>query len=133
METSLSVQPDDMTGNHRDGEQNPLEQPQTSEEEDKVVADGISHPDQGGKFCVQAEVGMDLKIGQVAARHFVLAIIRQQRGTTEGAQVYVETTLFDQTSGGTRNNTTSHRSSGCETTDGPATTRDGVHRAKQTV
>ena len=82
LETSLSVQLDDMTGNHRDGEQNPLEQPQASEEEDKVVADGILHPDQGGKFCVQAEVGMDLKTRQVAARHFVLAMIQQQRGTT---------------------------------------------------
>ena len=59
LETSLSAQLDDMTGNHRDGEQNSPEQPQASEEEDELVADGIPHPDQWGKFCFQAEVGMD--------------------------------------------------------------------------
>ena len=83
LETSLVVQPDDMTGKHRDGEKNPLKRAQFSEEEGKVVpkceclalkspsacegmngpgephsvtqqttvADGISHPDQGGFFC----------------------------------------------------------------------------------
>ena len=31
LETSIVVQPDDMTGKHRDGEQNPLEQAKFSE------------------------------------------------------------------------------------------------------
>ena len=35
LETSLAVQPNDMTGKHRDEEHNPLEQPQVSEKEDK--------------------------------------------------------------------------------------------------
>ena len=47
LETSLDVQPDDLTGKHRDGEPNPLERPKAPEEEDKVVADGTPHADQG--------------------------------------------------------------------------------------
>ena len=61
LETSLAVQPDDMTGKRRDGEQHPPARAQVSEEEDKVVADGISHLDQGGDFFIQAEVGWTLK------------------------------------------------------------------------
>ena len=37
LETSLAVQPDGMMGKHRDGEQNPLERAQVSEEVGKVV------------------------------------------------------------------------------------------------
>ena len=72
-----------MTGKHRDGEQNPLERPQVSEDDDKMVANGTSHADQGEKIGFQAEVRMDLETPQVAARHFVrLSIDRQQRGAT---------------------------------------------------
>ena len=38
LETSLAVQPDDMTGKHRDGGQIPLEQEKFLEEEGKVVS-----------------------------------------------------------------------------------------------
>ena len=38
LETLLAVQPDDMTGKHLDGEHNPLEGAQVSEEEGKVVS-----------------------------------------------------------------------------------------------
>ena len=71
-----------MMGRHRDGEHDPLERPQASEEEDKMVADGISHVDQGGGFVFQTEVETDLKTSQVAARHFELAMFRQQQGPT---------------------------------------------------
>ena len=64
LETSLAVQPNDMTGKHRDGEQNPLERAQVSEDEVKVVADGTSHADQGEMFFFQAEVGMYLETSQ---------------------------------------------------------------------
>ena len=37
LETSLAVQPNDMAGKHRDGEQSPLEQAKFSEGEGKVV------------------------------------------------------------------------------------------------
>ena len=42
LETSLEVQPNDMTGKHLDEEHNPLERPQVPEKEKKVVADGTS-------------------------------------------------------------------------------------------
>ena len=77
------MQPDDLTGKHRDGEPNPLERPKAPEEEDKVVADGTPHADQGEKNVFQTEVGMDLETSRVAARHFVnLAMFRQQQGAT---------------------------------------------------
>ena len=83
LEALLTVQRDDMTGKHRDGEQNPLERPQVSEDEDKVVADGTSREDQGEHFFFQAKVGRHLETSQVAARYFVrLPIDRQQRGAT---------------------------------------------------
>ena len=47
LEASLEVQVDDVTGKHRDGKHNPLERPQASKEEDKVVEDGTSHASQG--------------------------------------------------------------------------------------
>ena len=76
--TSSAVQPDDMMGRHRNGEHNPLERPQASEEEEKVVADGTSSNDQRRDFVFQIEVGMDHETSQVAARHFELAMLRQQ-------------------------------------------------------
>ena len=70
-----------MIGRHRDGEHKPLEQPQVSEEEGNVVADGTSNTDKGGDFFSQTEVGMDHEASQVAARHFELAMFRQQQET----------------------------------------------------
>ena len=99
METLLAVQPDDITGKHRDGEQNPLERAQVLEKEDKVVADGILHPDQGGNFFFQAEVEMDLETIQVAARHFVLEMVRQRRGATARSIDQGENIFSKQTSG----------------------------------
>ena len=49
--TSPAVQPDDMMGRHRDGEHSPLERPQASQEEEKLVAKGTSSTDRGGRFC----------------------------------------------------------------------------------
>ena len=84
IETSLEVQPDDMTGKHRDSEHNPLEQPQVSGDEDKVVAGGTSHAGQEEKIIFQTEVGMDLETSQIVARHFVkLAMFRQQGATSK--------------------------------------------------
>ena len=104
LETSLGVQPGDMMGKHRDGEHNPLERPQVSEKEKNVVADGISHAGQGIFFVFQTEVGMDLETLQVAARHYFLklAMFRQQQGTTAKSTARRNTTLFKQTSKGTR-------------------------------
>ena len=80
LETSLAVQPDDMTRKHRDGEQSPLERQVSENEDNKVVTDGTSHADQGEIFVFQAEVGMNLETSQVAARRFVRQpIVRQQR------------------------------------------------------
>ena len=78
VETSSEVQPNDMMGRHRDGEHNPLERPQDSEEEDEVVVDGTLHVNQGRYFVFQTEVGMKLKASQAAARHFELAMFWQR-------------------------------------------------------
>ena len=81
LEPSLQVQPDDMTGKHRDREHNPLERPKYSEEEDKVVADGTSHAGQENAFF-QAVVGK-AETPQATASHFVkLPFERQQREVT---------------------------------------------------
>ena len=82
METSLEVQPDDMTMKHRDGGHIPLERPQVLEKEEKVVADGTSSTDQAGDFVFQIEVGMNFEASHVAARHFELAMFQQQQGTS---------------------------------------------------
>ena len=71
-----------MMGRHRDGEHNPLERPQASKEEEKVVADDTLSTDQGGDYVFQIKVGMDHEALQVAARHFELAMFRQQQATT---------------------------------------------------
>ena len=76
------MQPDVLTAKHRDGERNPLERPQVSEDEDKVVADKTLRADQEGDFVFQTEVEMNLETSQVAARHFELAMFRQKQGTT---------------------------------------------------
>ena len=68
-----------MMGRHRDGEHNPQEQPQISEGEEKVVANGISSTDNGGYFVSQTEVKLDHELSQVTARHFALPIDRQQQ------------------------------------------------------
>ena len=82
LETSLEVQSDDMTGKHRDEDHNPLQRPHVLKDEDKVIANGTSHADQGGDFVLQTEVGMNLKTSQVVASHFELAMFQQHRGTT---------------------------------------------------
>ena len=60
LETLLAVQPDDMTGKHRDGEQNPLERAH-AEDEEKVVVDGTSHADQGEKTFFKPRLGQTSK------------------------------------------------------------------------
>ena len=80
--TSPAVQPDDMTGRHRDGVHNPLERPRASQEEENVIADGTSSTDEVGDFVFQTEFEKDPETPQVTARHFVLAIDRQQREVT---------------------------------------------------
>ena len=77
LETSLKVQSGGMTGKHRGGEHNPLERPQASEEEDKVVVDGSSHASQGD-LLFRADVGKDSETAQVTARHFVRLPIDRQ-------------------------------------------------------
>ena len=47
-----------------------------------MVADIALHSDQGGDFVFQTEVGMNLEVSQVAARHFELAMIWRQQGIT---------------------------------------------------
>ena len=71
------MQPDGMMGRHWDGEHNPLERLQASEEADEVVADDTSHVNQGGDLFFQTEVEMDLETSQVADRHFELAMFPQ--------------------------------------------------------
>ena len=79
---SPTVQPDDMMERHRDGEHNPLERPQASKEEEKVVADRTSSTDQERDFVFQAEVGKDPETSQVTAHHFTLPVCLQQREVT---------------------------------------------------
>ena len=81
--TSTTVQPDDVTGGHRDGENFPQEQPRASEEEEKVVANGTLSTDEGGDFISQTEIGTDNEETQLADRQFELAILTQQRTTAK--------------------------------------------------
>ena len=76
--TSTTVQPDDVMGGHRDGENSPQERPRASEEKENVVVDGTSTTDEGGGFISQTEVETDNEPSQLADRHFELAIFRQQ-------------------------------------------------------
>ena len=57
LETSLEVHPDDIAGKHRDGEHKPLERPQVSEDEDKVVASDTLHAGQGDNFVFKSRLG----------------------------------------------------------------------------
>ena len=75
-----------------------------------MVADGTLHSDQGRDFIFQTEVGMNLEASQVAARHFELAMFRQQQGITAKITDRGETTLFKQTSRGTRKQQQQHES-----------------------
>ena len=59
--TSPAVQPDDMIGRHRDGEHNPLERLEASEEEENVVADRTSSTDQGEEFVFKSRSGWTTK------------------------------------------------------------------------
>ena len=62
---------------------NPLERLQASEEEYKVIADGVLHVDQGGEFGFQAEVEKNPETPQVTAHRFSkLPFDRQQREVT---------------------------------------------------
>ena len=121
METLLAVQPDDMTGKHRNGEQNPLERAQSSEDEDKMVADGTPHVNQKSNFVFQAEVWIDLEPSQVDGRHFERLPVGHPYSRRLRRDI------------GNSNNSTDHRSSGCEITDRPASAKDDVDRAKQIV
>ena len=67
-----------------------------------MVVDGTPHSDQGGDFVFQAEVGMNLETSQVGARHFELAMFRQQQGTAAKSTYRGETTLYKSISGETR-------------------------------
>ena len=77
-----TMQPDDVIGGYRDGENSPQEQPRASEEEEKVVANGTPSTDEGEDFISQTEVGTDNEPLQLADRHFELVNFRQQKGTT---------------------------------------------------
>ena len=61
MKTPPAGLSDGMMGRDRDGEHNPLERPQVSEDKKTVVTDG--------------------EASEVAARHFELVMFRQQQGT----------------------------------------------------
>ena len=108
MKTSLEVQPDDMMRGHWDGENNPLERPQASKEEDEVVADSTSHADQGVIF--------KLKLGRTSKHHKSPLVISNRRclgnnkGRHQEAQIGGETTLFKQTSRETRKQQQQHES-----------------------
>ena len=57
--TSRIVQPDDVIGGHRAGENNPQERPRASKEEEKMVANGTPSTDEGEDYISQTEVGTD--------------------------------------------------------------------------
>ena len=80
--TSPTVQPDDMMGEHWDGENSPQERPRASEEEERVVVDGTSSTDEKEDFISQTEVGTDHEPSQLADHFFELTMLRQRQGTT---------------------------------------------------
>ena len=55
--TSRTVQPDVVTGGHREGENGPQEQPRASEEKEQVVANGTPSTDEVGDFISQSRSG----------------------------------------------------------------------------
>ena len=95
---------------HRDGENNPQGRPRASEEEEKVVENGIPSTDEGGDFIFQTEVETDQEPSQLADRHFELTVLRQQ-GTTAKSTDWGEITSFKQTLGKTRIQLQQHKSS----------------------
>ena len=60
--TSTTVQLDDTTWGHRDGESSPQERLRASEEEEKVVADGTPSTNEGGGFISQTEAETDNEV-----------------------------------------------------------------------
>ena len=96
--TSPTVQPDDVTGGHRDGQNSPRERPRASKEEEKMVADDTSSTDEGGDFVSQTEAETDNEATQLADRYFELAMVWPQQGTTAKSTDWWETTSFKQTS-----------------------------------
>ena len=80
--SSTTVQPDDVTGERREGENSPQERPRASDEKEEVVANGIPSTDEGGNFIPQTKVETDNEPLQLADRHFELVIFRKQKGTT---------------------------------------------------
>ena len=80
--TSRTVQPDDVTGGHREGENSPQERPRASEEEEKMVANGTPSMDEGGDYISQTKVETYNEPLQLADRQFELVIFRQQKETT---------------------------------------------------
>ena len=80
--TSPIVQPGDMMGGHRDGENSSQGRPRASEEGKKMVANGTSSTDEGGDFISQTEVETDNEATQLADPFFGLATFWQHQGTT---------------------------------------------------
>ena len=76
-----TVQPDDVMGGHRGGENSPQERPPVSEEEEKMAVDGTSSTDEGKDFISQTKVETDNEPLQLADCHFELVTFRQQQGT----------------------------------------------------
>ena len=76
-----TVQLDDVMRGHRDGENNPQERPQASEENEEVVANGTPSTDERGDFVPQTKVETDHEPSKLADRQ-ELVIFRQQKGTT---------------------------------------------------
>ena len=101
--TSKTVQPDDVTGGQREGENSPQERPRASEEKrEEMVANGAPSTDEGGDFISQAKVETDDESLQLVDRHFELVIFRQPKGTTAKSIDWGETNPFKQTSRRTR-------------------------------
>ena len=102
MEISLEVQPNDLTGTHRDGEPNLLERQQVSEDEDKVVADGTSHADQGRILFFKPRLGWTPKHFKSPLAISNWRCFGKNEGQQQRVQIGEETSPFKQISGGTR-------------------------------
>ena len=80
--TTSPMQPDDVMGGHRDGDNSPQERPRVSEEEEEVVVDGTLSKNEGGNFIFQTEVGTDNEATQLTDHFFGLTTFWQRQGTT---------------------------------------------------
>ena len=130
-EIMLAVQPDYVTGKHRDREQTPLERVQLSGGEGKVVTKRafpvLKSPSagkglEGLKSCV-------LRCNKLRWTDF-------RTLTAQGPRIRGENTFSSRRQGEPRkNHTRNHRSLGCKTVDELATARDNrmEYRAKQAV